>query len=109
MNVPNWTPVGWRILIDPDYSKTVDWGAAGKFTIVEADRHGIAAVTKGQVVAMGEDCYKGSRFSKPWCKVGDIVIYAKYGGAIIEDPDTKRKYVTINDEDVMGVENVRPN
>jgi len=105
MNKPNWTPTGWTVLIDPEYSKLTSWG----FEIVEPDRQGIAAVTKGQVVAMGKDCYRGSRFSEPWCKVGDIVIYARYGGVIIEDPDTKKKYVLLNDEDIKGIVHERAN
>jgi len=109
MKAPNWTPTGWTVLIDPEYSKTMDWGNGLKFEIVEPDRQGIAAVTKGQVVAMGKDCYRGSRFSEPWCKVGDVVIYARYGGVIIEDPETKKKYVLLNDEDIKGVVNERTN
>lgn len=110
MNKPSFKPAGWRVLIDPDYNKVVDFGGGKLFEIVETDRTGIAAVTKGQVVAMGDVCYKAARYGDtPWCKLGDIVVYAKYGGTIIEDPETKRKYVIINDEDVIGVANERGN
>jgi co-chaperonin GroES (HSP10) len=52
---------------------------------------------------MGDACFHGDRFHGSWCKVGDVVLYARYGGVIIEDPDTKKKYVVINDEDLIGV------
>ena len=90
-------------MVDPDYAKTVDWGNGLKFEIVEPDRTGIASVIKGQVVAMGDACYNNERYGGKWCDVGDIVIYARYGGTIVEDPDTKHKYVLLNDEDIIGV------
>jgi len=31
------------------------------------------------------------------------VLYARHGGVIIEDPDTQKKYVVLNDEDILGV------
>jgi co-chaperonin GroES (HSP10) len=99
MNNLNWSPCGWRILVDPEYSKMTDWG----LEIIQPDRTGIAATTKGKVVAMGDACFHGDRFHGSWCKVGDVVLYARYGGVIIEDPDTKKKYVVLNDEDILGV------
>ena len=40
---------------------------------------------------------------KPWANVGDTVIYTKYGGKFVTDPDTKERYVVLNDEDVTAV------
>ena len=94
-----WKAPGWRIIIDPEYSKTTDWG----LEIIQPDRTGIAATTKGRVVAVGDAAYKDSRFQGPWCKVGDIVIYARHGGIIFEEPDTKKKYICLNDEDIILV------
>jgi len=101
----NWEPAGWRIVVDPEYSKSLDWGDAGTFEIIQPDRTGIAATTKGKVVAVGNAAYKEQRYHGVWCEVGDVVLYARYGGIIIEDPDTKKKYVVLNDEDVIGVYN----
>ena len=98
MSQLKWNPTGWRIVVDPEYSKMTDWG----LEIIQPDRTGIAATTKGKVVAMGEACYKDNRYHGVWCKVGDVVLYARHGGVIIEDPETKKKYVVLNDEDVIG-------
>lgn len=103
MRKVNLTPAGWRILIDPDYKDRVDLGDGRFIQIVEPERLGIAGVTKGQVVAMGPDCYRGNRFTNPWCKLGDVVLYAKHGGVIIVEPDTKKKFVILNDEDILGI------
>jgi len=102
--MPNlaWTPVGWRVVVDPEYAKELDWGLGQTFSIVQPDRTGIAAVTKGKVVALGNACYKEPRYHGVWCEVGDVVVYARHGGIIIEDPDTKKKYVVLNDEDIIG-------
>lgn len=94
-----WKPCGWRIVIDPEYSKTTDWG----LEIIQPDRTGIAATTKGRVVAVGTAAFKDQRYHGIWCKVGDVVLYARHGGVIIEDPDTQKKYVVLNDEDILGV------
>lgn len=99
-----WKPTGWAIMVKPEYTKEVDFGGGKLFEIVQTDRQGIAAVQTGEVLAVGPDAYKGDRFtSGPWCKVGDRVIYAKYGGMILEDPETKAKVVLLNDEDIKGV------
>ena len=34
--------------------------------------------TYAEVISIGEDCW--SEFKEPWCKVGDVVNIAQYGG-----------------------------
>jgi co-chaperonin GroES (HSP10) len=99
MNNLKWKPCGWRIVIDPEYKKVTDWG----LEIIQPDRTGIAATTKGRVVAVGDAAFKDQRYHGVWCKVGDVVLYARHGGIIVEDPDTQKKYVICNDEDLLGV------
>jgi co-chaperonin GroES (HSP10) len=36
-------------------------------------------------------------------RIGDRVVFAKYGGKAIFDPDSKIKYVALNDEDVIAI------
>ena len=38
---------------------------------------------------------------KPWCKIGDIVYFAKYGGKFITI--NEEDYIIVNDEDIQGV------
>lgn len=60
-----------------------------------------AGVDRGVVVGVGEDAY--TEVKAPWCKVGDTVAFAKYSGKLIEDPETKEKFIVINDDDVVAV------
>lgn len=103
MNKPNWKVAGWRVVVDPAYNKFVDLGEGKTLEIVQTDRMGIAATTKGRVVSVGDAAYKDARYHGVWCKEGDVVLYARHGGVIIEDPDTQKKYVVLNDEDILGV------
>ena len=60
-----------------------------------------AGVDKGQVIEIGPSCsqeYIGG------LKVGDYIAFAKYAGKIIEDPEDKeKKYLIVNDQDVVAL------
>ena len=99
----SFSPTGWTVLVKPEYIKDVDLGDGRVLEIVQPERTGIAAVQKGKILALGPDAYRGSRFGEPWCKVGDVVLYARYGGMLVEDPNTLEKLVLLNDEDIKGV------
>lgn len=105
-------PTGYRVWIKPDYAK--DHKVAGTnivIEIAESDRTGVAAVTEGTVLAVGPTAFvfdkesaalgRRSPLNEPWCKVGDRVVFSKYGGKIIVDPKTEEKTIIINDQDVM--------
>jgi co-chaperonin GroES (HSP10) len=107
------TPVGYRIWIKPEYSNEKEFEGVGKFIIVESDRTGVAATTIGKVLAVGPTAFlfdkeaardgKRSPLNEPWCKVGDKVLYSKYGGKVIVDPKTEEKTLVISDQDVIMV------
>lgn len=40
---------------------------------------------------------------QPWCNEGDMILFARYSGKIVEDPVTKERFMLINDEDVQAV------
>lgn len=93
--------LGPRLLIKPEFRQKEPQGDS-RIIIVEDDRRGIAATEIGWVVDIGPTAYFPSeKYGQPWCKVGDKVIYAKYGGKIVTDPDTGEKFLTINDEDII--------
>ena len=100
----NWNAPGWRVIVKPHYIKDVDLGDGRTLQIVQPDRTGIAATTKGTVIAVGDAAYKDARFAGPWCKPGDVVVYARYGGVIFEEPDTGEKFICLNDEDIVLVQ-----
>jgi co-chaperonin GroES (HSP10) len=100
---------GHRILVKPDYEEVTKGG----IVLAQSDRQGIAAVESGVVCDVGPTAWiaydrytpdgKMNPYWEPWCKVGDRIIYGKYGGKIVEDPETKVKYIVINDQDVLTV------
>lgn len=59
------------------------------------------AVERGTVLAISPSAWKDWFDGTPWCKVGDEIIFAKYGGHIIVDNEIE--YVLLNDEDVLCV------
>lgn len=93
--------VGYRLIIKPNYTKK----NKGGLIVVENDRVGIAGVTTGVIVDIGPDAWADVGKGGPWAAVGDTVVYAKYGGKIVEDPDIadedERKFVVINDQDII--------
>lgn len=59
------------------------------------------AVVIGTVVAIGSTAFhEPVGDGTPWVKIGDRVYYAKFAGKDIEDPETKEKFLLLNDEDL---------
>ena len=76
--LPN--PVGYRILILPFTPKEKTKGGI-LFSQEQLDKARIAT-TCGYVIKMGDLAYADkTKFGKPWCKVGDWVMFARYAGA----------------------------
>jgi co-chaperonin GroES (HSP10) len=60
------------------------------------------AVDKGIVQAVGPAAFDDYKFDNP-LKVGDHIVYAKYAGKEVVDPETDEKFVIILDEDVVAI------
>lgn len=101
-------PCGHRVLIkvtditefDPVYQ------SARRSGIAIADSHEDhqrkqAGMDKGTVVSIGPTAFKDFG-GDAWCSVGDLVVFAKYAGKVVEDTDQK-KYVVLNDEDIVAI------
>jgi co-chaperonin GroES (HSP10) len=104
--------VGFRVLIKPDAVKDqVKISDALKNTGFEiartADdqRRAEVATQIGSVIDVGPTAFhaydKASFEWKPWCKVGDRVIFSRYAGKLVEDPVTEEKFMLVNDEDIQ--------
>jgi len=93
-------PTGFTLLIKADYEKDVDLGDGRKLYVEESRRNGIAAVDTGILVAVGPTAWRSYDDGRAWANVGDRVAYAKYGGRIVEDPDTREELILLNDGDV---------
>lgn len=101
------TPILHRILVKPDVLEEVDdnYKRAKQAGIIleslEREREQ-AAVDTGIVVSMGPTVFKDFGADNP-LKVGDRVVFAKYGGKAIYNPVEDVKYVALNDEDVIAI------
>ena len=91
-------PVGYRVLVKPD---PIEETTKGGIIIAETirDAHGQAQTT-GTLVAAGPDAWR--EFLGKWAKVGDKVVYAKYGGLVIAGLDGA-EYRLLNDEQITAV------
>jgi len=93
-------PSGWKILCAiPEKEKEFESGIAKSD---ETIRNEELLTTVLFVVAMGPDCYTDkTRYSTPWCKVGDFVLVRPNAGArlIIHG----KEFRMINEDTVEGV------
>ncbi len=102
-------PLGHHVLVRPQkLEETDDAYAAGKriagFVIAgQEERKEQIAVSKGTVVSLGPIAYKDQVDSVAWCKVGDLVAYARHGGMYVEDPDTKDQLLLLHDIDIVAL------
>jgi co-chaperonin GroES (HSP10) len=97
-NVSGINPVGNRILLLP--IEVQQKSASGIILATEeTSAREQMANTSGVVVAMGDECYED--YPKPWCAVGDKIVFAKYAGLMYLGRDGKQ-YRMINDLDVTG-------
>lgn len=85
------------------FEKLAEMGFQTKNNREEArETHG---ANVGIVVAMGPTAYKGEAFEgqDPWCEVGDVVFFKRYGGDRIElPPGSGIEYMVMNDNQING-------
>lgn len=87
--------LGYRLLLELDPLKTKSSGGI----ILTETRQDKAARNVGTVVAIGPDCWSGTT---PWAKVGDKILFTRYGAVPIVDPEQPdREFVLINDSDAL--------
>ncbi len=107
------TPCGHRLIVKPYAQKDLDplmsnalkSDALKGFEIVNTneDREN-ASVDRGIVLAIGPTAWQNeSHGYVPWCNVGDEILFAKFAGKFVKDPDTKLDVFILNDEDVVAV------
>ncbi len=92
-------PVGYRILVLPFTPKEKTKGGI-LFSQEQLDKARIAT-TCGYVLKMGDLAYKDKeKFGKPWCKIGDWVMFARYAGSRL--PIEGGEVRILNDDEVLG-------
>jgi len=92
-------PAGHRVIVKVD---EIEEKTAGGIIMVNADKQTEANIF-GTLVAVGPTAWKAFDDGVAWANVGDKVAFAKYGGFVIEDPDTKESFRLLNDEDITCV------
>ena len=60
-----------------------------------------AAETVGEIIDIGPTCWKNVDTGEPWAEVGDTIVFAKYAGIVVIDPETGEEYYALNDQDVF--------
>ena len=94
-------PAGAKILVKPDvFMKSYQGVIAIPDTVRERSQH---AQTAGFVVKIGNTAYQQREFGNgvPWCKVGDRVAFARYGGIAFKAKG--EQYRVIHDDDIVAV------
>jgi len=95
--------LGNRVIIKPDSIEEV---TAGGIVIAQTEtylRQEKAATSTGTVVDFGEAAWLDPIMGgKPWVDVGDRVVYARYAGKFVVDPDDDVEYVVINDDAIQA-------
>lgn len=115
VNEALWKPAGYRIKVklrsvDDNYESD---GFGNKVTKSESgiildvkkkrdiEREQFATQV-ADVVELGPTSWKGFDDGQAWCKVGDVVLIAKYAGVNREDPATGDIYSIIDDRDIIA-------
>ena len=94
-------PAGFRVLVLPDQLEEMSKGGI-ILARLEERLHRQAQQT-GVVVAIGPTAWKGFDEGEPWAKEGDRVVYSKFGGRTVVDPDEpETEYILLNDEDILA-------
>jgi chaperonin GroES len=92
-------PAGHRVLIKPDEIEEVSKGGIVLHT-TNKDREADAQIS-GTLVAVGPNAWKAFDDGVPWAKVGDKVLFAKYGGYPLKIKG--EMYRVMNDEDITAI------
>lgn len=106
-------PKGWRILIKP--IEVQERTEGGLYLPEETKKAQEYLRYVGQVVAMGDLCYRHEKFRgegddprhvpAPWCEVGDYVAHGQYSGqeVLVKTEDGVEKYRLVNDDEILAV------
>ena len=95
--------LGYRVLVEKDEVETTTAGGIVLAIDEKLEKH---AQNMGTIVNMGPVAFKA--FSNnydgtPWAKPGDRVLFSRYAGVVVVDPDTAREYTLLNDEDIAAL------
>ena len=88
-------PLGDKIIVKPKEAK--EKTAGGIYVPDTAKKKS----TEGEVVAVGRGKYEDGKLVEPEVKVGDTVIYSKYGGTEVTISDVD--YVILDEDSILAI------
>jgi len=95
--------LGNRVIIKPDSIEKV---TPGGIVIAQTDkyvREEKAATSTGTVIDFGGAAWLDPVMGgAPWVDVGDKVVFARYAGKYVIDPEDGEEYVVINDDAIQA-------
>jgi chaperonin GroES len=91
-------PQGHRVLVKPEKKEEKTEGGIILAQSIR-EKEELAGIF-GTVIAIGPNAWAAFDGGEPWAKVGDRVVFSKYGGLVLEDPETKELYRLLNDDDI---------
>jgi co-chaperonin GroES (HSP10) len=98
-NVSGLTPLGFYVLVLPeDIERKTEWGFE-TVTNEEGTRQQIAQI-EGHIIEIGPTAWQAYDDGKPWCDVGQKVIFAKHSGIMLEGRDGL-VYRAVVDKDIL--------
>ena len=100
----SWRPAGHRVLIRPFEAEKMSKGKNGNqiilpYSVQDTEQK---AQTAGILLKVGPTAWEAfSEKNIEWAKVGDTVLYSRYGG--VKFTENEMEYVIMNDEEINGV------
>lgn len=97
---------GYRVLVKPkEIERKSKQGIIISVAGTQEDKLEQAGQQFGVVIGIGDSCWKGDNFDKPWCELGDTILFSKHAGRFVYDytDDEDLAYMIMNDTDVLAV------
>ncbi len=100
------TPIGYRVLVRPDEIETK---TESGIVLALNEKLEKSAQMVGTVVSYGDIAWKateigedGRQCGEPWVQPGDRVLYAKFGGKLVIDPESGEEFALLQDVDILA-------
>lgn len=95
--------LGNRVIVKPDSIEKV---SAGGIVFAQTEtyiREEKAATSTGEVIGFGPAAWLDPVMGgEPWVDIGDKVVFARYAGKYVTDPEDGEEYVVINDDAIQA-------
>lgn len=91
--------LGNRVIVKPDPIEE----KIGEIYVVRDERTAKSETNTGTIVDYGPAAWLDPAMGgKPWVEKGDHVVFAKYSGKFVVDPDDEQEYVVVNDDAIQA-------